>query len=297
MIPSHKTIRKAETTAVEAYYKLRTSRALGTGRQANPSYTKGDSGVLTPTWIPYTDGFDISLKQANNNIYTWQEMFDNEINNVIANFAEGLEIAATDHLFNNRSQVNNATVEGVFNGATFVFDITDATNGDRAVQITKSVMDINKYVGPYMFFCDTVAYNKFEKQANQGTGNSENLSFQFSNVEFIHSIDLNDDATALGYTNGFWIAVPVGTISSLDWIPMQNRIGVNEKEATYAQIQNPVDGLTYATYDIQQRSDQSGLNGQTQDLLYTYEFSIDIALDNAPLSNPNETTLQAFGLV
>lgn len=305
MVPSHNLVRTREDRAVESNYMRRSARNLGTGgRTHNHTGTKGDSGVLTHTWVTRDDKFFYSLKQADNSVFTMNQQIANELGNVVANFAEGLETEAASFLFNNRSSVNDYSREGTFNeGAptpppTDVFEINEAANGDRAIQITKSAMDFMRYQGRvFTIFADSVAFNKFEKQANQGTGNSENLSFQYSNVNFIKSIDFDADAVALGYTNGFWIAVPEGSISVLDWIPVQNRQGVETKENIYGTFINPVDSLSYATHEYQERSDETANNGFAQDVKTEVEVSVDLSFEHTPLSTANETSLLAFGLV
>ena len=298
MIPDHKLVRTREDRSVEVNYFARSARSLGTsGRIHNHTGVTGDSSTLTPSWTTYDDKFVKWLKLPDNSVYMAPEILANEMGQVIANFAEGLETAASTHLFSNRSGVNVATVEGTFNATNDAFEITETTNGDRAVQITKRVMDINKYSGNYIIFCDAIAYNKFEKDANQGTGNSTNLSFQYSNAEFVYSLGLDASAATLSYTKGFWIAVPVGMIASLDWIPKQNREGFESKENSYSSLINPIDGLTYAVHSYEERGDGSSVNGYTQDLKTEVQISIDISLEKAPLTTAGETPLQAFALV
>ena len=300
MVPNYEQLRTREDRTVETYYKTRTSRALGTGRSHNHTGSKGDTAVFTPAWTTYNDEFSISLKQGDNNVYTLEEMFANEIENAVINFVEGMETEAVDFIFNNRSGVNNDTSgEGSFNGVQDTYEITATTHGDRAVQITKSMMKHNKYSGNLVIFCDTISFNKFEKDANQGGANSENLSFQFSGVRFVHSVELGALAAALAspYTAGFWIAVPEGSLCALPWIPKQNRLGVDTKEQMYGSIVNPIDGQTYAIHSYSEREDSSATNGYTQDELTQYEISCDFALDAAPLTTVNETVLQACALV
>lgn len=300
MIPNYMELRTREDRSVETYFKNRTSRALGSARAHNHVGTKGDSTALALSWTTYADKFEISLKQGDNNIYSFDDMFMGEMENVIANFAEGLETAAVAHLFANRSGVNGVTVEGAFDNVDDVFKITESTNGTRAVQITKSVMDILKYSGSMTFICDTVAFNKFQYQAFQGSGNNANLSFQFGGIKFVHSPDLNALAAGLTVpiTKGFWIAVPDGTISALPWIPKQNRAGADfGSVANYGTIMNPIDGIDYAVHTYYEGADESASNGYTQDVLFQHEFSVDVAFENAPLTTANETTLQAFALV
>jgi hypothetical protein len=300
MFPNYVELRTREDRTVETNYRARTSRSLGTGgRTFNHTGTKGDSAILTPSWTSYDDTFNMSLKQADNSIYSAQEEFQNEIENAIANFAEGLETAAVDYIFNNRSQVNGDTTEGTFDGTDFVYEIDEATKGGRSVQITKSVMDNLAYRQGLVVFCDTIAFNKFEELAAQGAQNSTNYSFQFNGVRFVKSLGLGSLFGGLvsAYSKGAWIVCEEGSLASLPWIPKQNREGVQTKEQEFASVLNPVDGLNYAFHSYSDRADDSSNNGSAQDEVTQYEISIDIALNHAPLTNANETVLQAFALV
>jgi len=297
MFPSYEMLRTREDRTVEAYYKKRTARALGAARTHNHTGTKGDSGILTPSWTTYADKFTMSLKQADNNIFNFQEMFDNEVLNVVANMAEGLETASVNKIFASRSTVNAAAIEGSFNGVTFAYEISEATVGTRAIQITTTVMDFLKYSGNATIFCDSIAFNKFRFQAAQGISNATNLSFQFQGVTFVHSPALTALASGIGYTKGYWTAVPEGTIGALPWIPKQNKMGVNTTVNTYGSLLNPVDSLTYGVHSYETRADDTATNGYTQDVTTEFQVSVDVALEVAPLSVAGETTLLAFALI
>lgn len=300
MIPNYQELRTREDRVVETNYKLRTSRALGTGRSHNHTGAQGDSAVLTPSWTTYNDEFVTYLKEADNKIYTADEMHMDKMENAVANFAEGLETVAATYLFSNRSGVNVATAEGTFDATDDTFEITESSNGDRAIQITKMVMDINKYQGMgYSVVCDSIAFNKFQYQAAQGISNATNTSFQFMGVEFIHDPTLTAAAAGLvsAYSKGYWIVVPDGTIAALPWIPIQNRNGHSDTEGDYGQIMNPVDNVAYAVHTYRERADGSATGGYTQDVKIETELSLDIAYAHAPLSVANETPLLAFALV
>lgn len=298
MMPDYLALRTREDRPVETDVKLRISRTLGTGRSHNHAGSTGDSSTLTPSWTTYNDVFVTTLKQSDNKLYTMGEIEQNELNNVIANFSEGLDEIASDYLFNNRSQVNTATVEGTFDAVNFAFEIAVA-NENRSAQIAKAVMDINKYQGMgYDVVCDTIAFNKFEFYANQGTGNNENTSFQFMGMNFVHDASLNAKAVAVdaAWTQGFWMMVPRGTIAALPWIPVQNRNGHQDSEGLYGQLINPIDGIAYAFHSYEERLDGTSIGGYTQDVKTEAEISLDIAYQHAPLSTANETTIQAFAL-
>lgn len=298
MFPNYATLRTREDRTVTAYYKLRASRALGTGRTHNHTGNRGDSGSLTPSWTTYKDPFSISLKQANNNVFTMDEMFNNDIQNAIVNHVEGHESTAANYLFANRTGVNAAVADGSFNSTQDVFEIS-VTDEKRAIQIAQSVMDVNKWGGMMTIFCDTLAYNKFKFYAAQGISNNENLSFQFAGINFVHSVDLYALFAALGtpYTAGSWIIAPEGTYGVLPHIPKENQLGVDTKIQTYGSILNPIDGQNYALHSYPTAADGTALGGYTQDEVLQYEVSIDLAFTSAPLSVSTETPLYAFAIV
>lgn len=305
MVPSHNEIKNAKKrTDGEINYFNRQSRDLGTGGETyDHSGTKGDSGKLIPSWAVYDDKFYYSLKQANNSIFSLGDEIMNEMINLNANFAEGMESKAAAWLHANRSGVNVATREGTFNDSNDVFEITEdlvniTSSGNRAIQITKSIMDINKWRGvPMTIICDTLAFNKFEMLAAQGGANSNNLSFQFSGVEFIKSVELDALAVDLGYSNGYWIAVPMGTVATLEWIPVQNRQGISTKVNKYGSLVHPSTGLLLGTHEYEKRANESDNNSENQDVKFEMQAFDYISFNHAPLSVANETPLQAFGFV
>lgn len=298
MVPSYEILRTSESRPLEVYAKSRTSRVLGGARSDNHTGVRGDSNATTPVWTTYSDTFKTLLKGGDSNVYNSAEQLQGEIENVVANFADGLEQVAADFIFNNRSAFNAAVAEGTFNGGTNVFEVTEATNGNRAVQIIKAMMHENKYSGNVVVYCDTIAFDKFGFQSAQGTGNAENLTFQFANVSFIHSVEMNALAAGLGYTNGFYIAVEEGSVAALPWIPRQNREGYDSRVQTYTTLMNPADGLTYAMHYYEERVDGTPDNSETQDEATEYELSIDLAFETTPLTtNPGETSLLASALV
>jgi hypothetical protein len=301
LFPNYETLKTAVNRTIEANYFLRTSSALvTTGITHNHTGTQGDSGTLTPSWTPYSATWSMTLKQANISTKSWQELFNDNLSNKVADFAEGLDDVSSAYLFNNRTGVNAAAVKGTFNATDDAYEITQATYGDESMSITRVVMDINKYQGGvYDVVCDSTSFTTFQLQAAQGAQNSTNLSFQFMSVTFIHDPALAARAVALNalYVKGFWLAVPRGTVSVLPWIPTQNRQGVSTKENIYGSIMNPVDGLQYGTHEYGERSDGSAVNGQTQDVLTEYQMFIFLAFEKAPLSVATETTIYAFALV
>lgn len=306
MFPDYNQLRVREDRTVEAYYRQRTSRSLGTGRSHGHTGATGVSGVLTPAWTTYNDTFAISLKQADNNVYAWEEMFQNELENIFKNFIEGHETNATTYLMTNRSHVNAASFGaasdlGAFNSSNYVFEIPTTsywgmTNFNTLFgQAIQTAMQINKY-NNYTIVCDSTAYAKMQYMSAQGKDNGNNLSFQFNGYTYIHARKLAALAQGLGYTEGFAFAIPDGTIGCLPWIPKQNREGRDTKLQNYATMLNPFDNQLYAMHDYPVRADGTSTGGYTQDEVEQYEGSIDLAFAYAPLSNAGETPIMAFAI-
>ncbi len=304
MIPSHKEIKSAATrTTGEVNYFARSARALGTGGEVyNHTGAQGDSAVIVPSWTSYDDKFYYSLKMANGSVYEDQELLMNEMINLNNNFSEGLETAAVDWIFANRSGVNVSTAEGTFSAINDAFEITEAfTNllsaGYRVAQIIKTNMKINKWSGMLTVYCDTLGYNKMEALANNGAGNSVNSSFQFSGMNFIHSPELDAKATSLTYSKGFFIVEPEMTTSVLDWMPVQNRTGAQGPDNRYGSIVHPATGLPIAWHEYSERADTSGANGFNQDVKTEVQAFTYLSINAAPLTTADETPLQAFAIV
>ena len=300
MIPGFMELKTSTDRVIETNFFTRQSRALGGAPSHDHTGPQGDSSTFTPTWTPHSDKFVSTLKEANNKIYNLEELQMSKMNDIVANFAEGLETVAADFLFANRSGVNIATAEGVFDAVDDTFEIDNATNGSRAIQITRMIMDINKYQGmAFDIVCDSIAFNRFQFDVAQGISNSTNTSFQFQNVTFIHDPSLTAAAAGLAsaYAKGYWIAVPVGSIAALPWIPLQNRQGIVSKENMYGQITNPIDGISYAIHTYEERVNGISLGGQLQDLKVETQIWVEMAYTTAPLSVATESSLMAFALV
>ena len=302
--PSNDLLRTREDRSYSAEQFIRNERALGTGRSHTHSFAKSDSAIITPTFATVNDGFYTSMKQAGVTTTSRQEQFNNELNQVMLNYAKGMESLATSWLFAGKSAVNGVTAEGTFNGTTDVFEISAATEGDRSMQITNSTMDLLNYQGGRDIYCDTISYNKFAYMYAQGAGNNINTNFQFNRGEdtFFHVPALNAAADGLSYTKGYWQVIPKGMSAAMDWIPLENRQGVPSQSiggvAEFGSIINPIDGASYAVHKIWSGGDETAKGGMTQDVTEDIEISIDYSFNLAPLSGgAGETPNLAFGLV
>lgn len=302
MVPNYQELRLREDRDFKIYSNARTYRALGSTRDHDHVGSKGSKLVLDPVWTTQSDKFAISQKQAGNNIDTIQEMMSNEMMQVFKNFSRGNESNAQDFIFQSRSQVNNSTNnQFTWDATDFVSKIDEASFGEDAALIVKTIMEENDYDGELTFYCDSRMWNRFYKDSHQGQGNNVNLSFQFDGITFVKSKDLNSASRFGGlvgtYNKGVGIAVPNNTIAYLDWIPEENRKGVDTKVNMYGNMINPIDNLQYGVHIYPERANDSANNGMTQDVLYQHQLAQDGSFLAPELTDPNETVLQAFALI
>lgn len=298
LIPDLKGLRMREDRPTKTYLKNRAARALAGTRTHNHTGAIADSTEVDIAYNSYVDTFSTSLKRADNNVFTSAEILAHEIENSFINLHEGIETAMVAFLDTNKNQVSappsGALKRANFNAVNNVYEIA-AADADEFLNISKSIFRQEKYrMGMFDMILDSELFSTHEFKANQGTGNSTNLGFQFSGIDAKESIEVND-AT---YANGISFASPEGMTGILDWIPKQNREGEGDIMSTnggYATIQDPMTGLTMALHGYTERADTSGTNGVQQDNVTEWEISIDLSPQKAPISVAGASPIFAIG--
>jgi hypothetical protein len=211
------------------------------------------------------------------------QVLANQFAQCFQNIRNDIEQFLGAYLFTQRTQINLATKNGVFNSTNFAFEIGTSPEKGIFFEDAKSMMRQNYYTGVYDVIADSRTYRNARFYAAQGAQNAVNTVFQFSGMNIRESIGLNDDE----YTNGAALFLPENTFAALDWIPRQNRIGrgdYNTYVGGYGSMIDPVSGLTFAVHGYTQRADTSALNGNAQDDVIEFEVSIDISANLAPIS-------------
>ena len=295
LIPGHEQLRTREDRTVEANILKRTSRATTSSRTHNHSGSRGDSFVLALSWATFVDKFSISLKQLDNNVFGFEAVLAQQLENAMKNIIESIETYIVTLLQSERTQINSATAQGSFNATNYAFEISKAT---QFYQIIKAMMRKNNYQGAYDVITNANAFINAEYQASQGAGNNQNTNFQFQGLNIVESNDLTDSNYA---ATDVALVMPVGSFGILPWIPKQNRNGYgdyNSYTGGYGSMRDPFGlGLDFAVHGYAQRADASASNGDTQDLLLDFELSVDIAAPISPLSTATETVVFEAALV
>lgn len=291
LLPSHKILRTREDRAVSAYIMKRSQRTPGSARTALHTGNRGDSFELPLSWETFADPFSMSIKQLDNNVFSFDQAFANELRNAAINIHEAIETAGIDYLIANRTQVNNATAGGSFNGANDAFEIA-AGDRERFYQIAKSMMRQNKYKGMFDVIASPKTYIDAEFFLNQGNANAVNTGFQFAGLNIVESIELED----ANYDGGISLIMPENQFGVLPWIPKQNRQGWGDGELNevgkFMSLPDPLgSGMDFALSVYAKREDNSGNNGDAQDVTLQFELSVDVAWVLAPLSTATESVV------
>lgn len=298
LIPDLKALRTREDRPTSTYLKNRTTRTLTNARTHNHTGNVGDSTQVDITYTTYTDRFSTSLKRGDNNIFSDAEILANEMRNSLINLHEGIETALVTYLDTNKTQVSAppsaALKRATFNATNDVYEIA-AGNSDEYWHIIASVFRQEKYnQSMFKVISDSLLTSRGEFQANQGTGNSTNLGFQFGPVDVNESIELTD----ANYAGGISLAWPMGLVGILDWIPIQNRQGKGNFDSVlggFSTMTDPLTGLEFAVHAYTERATTAATNGNAQDEVTQWEMSIDLSPQHAPLTTANASPIFAFG--
>lgn len=277
-----------------------------TERLYNHSGGRMDSARNQITWGSVVDTFSISMKQLDNNNFSFPDVFAKGILNSIQKNLVKFDNAFLALLLADRTQVNGADfgVRGTFNAIDHVFELA-ADQADYWPQLIESTLQDNNYSDQLIVLSDSIAFIDMMRAMNQGAGNSTNLFWQYGNSKVVKT-----NKTLLSGYNGSAIAAPANMLGLFPWIPKQNRKPIDEEKAMstpngdLGSIQVPIyDDKGNVVYTIDAalsiytvRADTSAANGSKQDLLTQVEISWDYAYMSAPLSVATESVVYGFGL-
>lgn len=291
-IPNHAELRTADSRPVDVKYFTRRAAGSATAKVAKHTGTKGTSGNVTLAYARFVETFRISRKQAQNNLFSFQQMFANEIEQAIQNIKDRAETAGIAYLVANRLQIASPTTSGAgtWSGTNFALEVA-AGNKARFAQFAKSFMAGRLYRGDYDMIADLTEYRELEYQAAQGAGNSVNTSALFTGLNIVPTVD-----TILGaYTGGSALIMPAGQFAGLVWNDPLNRQGLVSGDNNVGMLGTMADpfgsGITFDVSMYTDRSDQSAAGGNVQDILDEWEVSMTIGWALPPLSTASESVV------
>lgn len=299
-LPDHQALRVSENRTVDVKYLKKRAAGSATAKTALHTGTKGDSGTLALSWNSFVETFYTSRKQAQNNVISFEAMYQHELEQAIQNIKDRAETAGVTAVFSNRSQINNAAVVTASAGAAASWNATnkavDVASGSASyyAQIIRQVMTGRLYQGQYDVIADLIQMGAFERTMNQGQGNATNTAFQFANMNIVPTVDTMSGA----YTAGQTLVMPAGSFAGLVWNDPMNRKGIEAGEnavGTFGTILDPFgSGLIFDISHYVVRADESSNGGGVQDVQDQWEISLNIAWAVPPISTASDSAIHLF---
>jgi len=268
-----------------------------TARAYNHTGAINDSTKASLSFITRGQKFKYSKKQADrDSVYTELEMFSKQMMSAISNLHDTLETYYLTWLNTNRSQVVNTPSIGTWDGANYIYGVADG-NQDLAFQQFKGFMREQYYKGTMQLVSNEFITQKGEYLSQQGSGNSENLGWQISNINNYPSTEVANES---GY-QGQGFLIPFGTVGLESWIPRMNREGFGnpyQNGGAYYTIEDPFGtGLVFAVHEYAAGADNAGAAGETQDIDLQVEITVDTAPVKAIETTSNSTPIYKVGIL
>lgn len=294
--PAISDIKHSDQRTNSTYLLDKATHSVTNARAHDHSGSKGTATKTDLSWTTYAADFTISLKNADRNLFTFQEMFDNELLGTFTDIHEDIESDALTFLNTYRSEVITPTTSQVltWDDSNYIGKVA-ASDEDYFVQIAKAFMWENKYQGQFDMICDPGLYVKLERALAQGQANQENLGFQFNNVNIYPSN--GSVATSIEGVDGMAYIFPTGMVGAMTWIPSINRNGRETKDYSYQSMPDLYGALgDIAVHMYESGADNSGNGAETQDVDQEWEFSVDVCKYYAPISTSDEYPIYKLGL-
>jgi hypothetical protein len=304
-IPNAPDLRKSDLRPVEIYYQKDVAAGAGVAKAALHTGTYGDSGSVQLTYVTHVETLSLPRKIAQNNIVTYQNMFNNLYEMKWKNLRKRHDDAALAFLFANRCQLAAGTINpqiasanpGTWDAVNFALAI-DASKASRFAQKIKSFMAARLYAGAnYDVVADLQITDEFEYAKNQGGGNQSNIAFQFDGL----NISSTQDQISAAFPNGAAFILPATLFAGMYWNDALNKSGVNSGENNVGSLGTVSDPFgSGAVADISMytlRSDTSAntSGGSTQDIVDQWEITLTIAYALPPLTLAGDSVVHMVG--
>jgi len=303
-IPNAPELRKSDLRPVEIYYQVKRAQGNATTKSALHTGTNGDSGMVELVYVSHVETFSLPRKIAQNNILTYQVMFNHLYEEAWRNLRTRHDTSALAFLTANRMQLSAAVVNpqiasanpGTYNDTTFALEIA-AVDKARFVQRAKTYMAARYFTGSYDVIADLQTAAEMEYQMQQGQANNANMQFQFANC----NIGTTQDVVSASYPNGAAFFLPAGSFSAMYWNDPLNVAGVNAGENEVGVLGRQADpfgsGIVGDISVYTKRADTSAntTGGNPQDIVDQYEVTAIVAHALPPLSTTGDSVVHLVG--
>ncbi|MEO0572584.1 MAG: hypothetical protein AAF039_12835 [Bacteroidota bacterium] len=280
-----------------AIIQTRKNIVSGTAKEHDHSGAIGDSIESPITYVLRQQKFSVSYKLAENNQFRYQEQLNHGLSEAMRMIRKDLNAYGLAQLAANKSQVATANGITAFDGTEFAFENTAAESDFLAYNIKAALMK-NDYSAPVDIIADQKAFKSLSASAAQGSGNDENLIWQFNGLSMAEDETLAVPAKYAA--GGYLYAFGQGMAGMTSWNEPINRTSqyreVGSNTGLFTTASDPfISGLSYDVHVVNKLADTSGSNGNSQDVVDEYEVTAIVAYGNAYLSVANASPVFAVG--
>lgn len=279
-------LRTREDRSIYAYFPIRQAATTGTARAHAHTGAKGDSIQETITWTTLSEPFSISIKQADNNKFSFEEMYAASLRNAVLNLLNRVDAYWVTQLIADKTQYSAGGGYGTFDTTADDYQLADGYK-DYWFQNIKAMMEFNLFRNNLIGIVDSTGYVSAMQKLANGANNATNTAFQFMGFDAIVPTSRTLLSASTYSASGLFFEN--GLVASLPWIPKQNRKALDPQLALsyngdYGSFQIPELGIDFAIHSYAQRADGTETGGYSQDLTIEVEISIDWGYVSAPLS-------------
>jgi hypothetical protein len=304
-IPAAEQARVHEKRVVDITFFSKKAAGSGTAKSITPTGTKGSSNKVNLVYVTHVESFSVNAKLADNNVYSEQEIFQNEYAQAWQALLQRHNQSAVDYIHANRCQLSAANLAtpiatsgaGTWNETNFALEIPVA-NEKRRLQKAEAFMKARYFDAQFDVIADLATNADLQYLVNQGAGNAQNTAFQFGNSMITPSqVPLNT-----AYDLGSMIILPKGGFAGICWNDQMN-LRNTDKGLAVGMFTTVTDPFGYGCKaDLMIKSalvDSSAdtVSGSTQDIIDTYEMSLTIAYVLNPLTYTGDAVAHEVAIV
>ena len=305
-IPNAAELRVSPLRPVDVNYFANVAPGSAVAKSVAHTGTRGDSAMINVVYVQYVETFGIEQKIAQNSIFKYQEIFNNRLEMAWKNLRSRHDNGALAYLTANRCQLSAGVMNpliasanpGVWNDANYALEIDQASK-PLAYQRAKSLMLARFLNGPeYDVVADLQLAQLFMFQMEQGSGNFQNLGYQFDNA----GITVTQKQIDSAYPNGSFMIMPKGMLAGLCWNEALNRQGFGEALSSVGYFGTAVDPLgsgaiaDVSMYTARTDSSANTLGGSSQDVVNQCELTLTIGYVLPPLTLGSDSVAHLIGL-
>ena len=259
-------------------YLRRDAGSVTSTRAASLTGAFGTSTRDSLTWATYAVEFTLTDANMRNNTLG-PAMLANAIKNARLDIGSDIEEAGVTKLEAFRNTVDVDSPHSTWDGTGYVNQVPNADE-DRYFNIIDTESRMRDYNGNLQIINYGTMNELINWQGAQGVGNSSNLQFQYGNKMFYTSNSITNPSDYVGVS----YVVEEDSLALVDWIPAKNREGLmDHNNMSFTSIADPFGIFGPMALAVQKTvvdtsaGSGSATGGVTQDAVWIYELSLDVA--------------------